>query len=138
MREFTAKVEGGKLPEGVSWAMEEAIRALDGKKVILTVAEVKKRRSLNQNRYMFGVVVKMITDVFREAGNNVDAEDVFVFLKQNVWKTTQVFVTPDGEVFKGIGSSRNWSTHEMELRLEEARAWAAETLGISIPLPHET
>ena len=55
----------------------------------------------------------------------------------NVWKVTQVFVTPDGEVLRGPGSSRMWTTQEMELRLEEARAWAAQVLGIGIPLPNE-
>lgn len=116
---------------------EDTIRSLAGKRVTLIVKLYQKRRSNNQNAYMWGVVIKRITDAFREAGNNVDQDDVFAFLKAEVWKTKQVFVTPDGEVLTGPGSSRNWTTQEMEVRLEQARAWAAEMLGIGIPLPNE-
>ncbi|HZZ77471.1 MAG TPA: hypothetical protein VFE62_03070 [Gemmataceae bacterium] len=130
-------VSGGKLPPPMTAQIVDALSRLEGKVVEITLKERKKRRSNNQNAYMWGVVVKLITDAFRDAGNNVDAEDVFIFLKLNVWKAKQVFVTPDGEVLQGIASSRHWTTQEMELRLEEARAWAAQTLGLEIPLPNE-
>jgi hypothetical protein len=137
-REWIAQVTpAGHLPGHVRRELDDLVRSLAGKRVVVKLWLYQKQRSSNQNRYMFGVVVKMITDAFREAGNNVDAEDVFAFLKMEVWKITQVFVTPDGEVLKGLGSSRHWTTQEMEARLEQARAWAAQTLGIGIPLPHE-
>ncbi|MCE9567641.1 MAG: hypothetical protein K8U57_37040 [Planctomycetes bacterium] len=135
--EFSAIVTDGRLPEAVSRKVGAAIRGFNGKRVIVSVKEQKRKRSNNQNAYMWGVVIKSITDAFRDAGNSVDMDDVFLFLKAEVWKTKQVFVTPDGQVLHGLGSSRNWTTMEMEARLEQARAWAAEYLGISIPLPNE-
>jgi hypothetical protein len=128
----------GRIPTSVWERLGETVSRLPGKRFIITLKEQKRKRSLNQNAYMWGVVIKHITDAFREAGNNVDSDDVFSFLKAEVWKVTQVFVTSDGEVLRGPGSSRTWTTMEMELRLEQARAWAAEVLGIGIPLPNES
>jgi hypothetical protein len=135
--EFSGLVTAGKLPPSVSQQIMTALAGCEGKRVIVSIREQKKRRSLNQNRYMFGVVIKLITQAFRDAGNAVDDEGVFSFMKSEVWKLRQVYVTPEGEVLYGPGSTRLWTTHEMEVRLEQARGWAAETLGIAIPLPHE-
>ena len=98
---------------------------------------MKKRRSLNQNAYYWGCVLPPIVAMFREHGSNVDAEDVHAFLKDNVGKLKQVFVTPDGEVLSGPGSTAKLGTMEFEVYLEKVRAWAAEVLGIAIPLPNE-
>lgn len=135
--EFPCRITNGRIPEATAKQIAVAVRALDGKQVVLSLREAKRTRSGNQNRYLWGVVVAAITQAFREAGNNVDAEDVYAFLKDHVWKLKQVIVTPDGEVLRGPGSTRNKTTMEMEDLLEQARAWAAEVLGIEIPLPNE-
>jgi transposase len=127
----------GYLLPAVGEKLRATIARMEGKRIRVAVSEVKRRRSVNQNAYMWGVVIQMITDVFRDAGNMVDKDDVFDFLKAEVWKLKQVYVTPDGEVLRGPGSTRHWSTHEMESKLEEARAWAAAVMGLSIPLPNE-
>lgn len=129
--------QNGKPPTAVLHRLLDAVSATGDKRLVLTLKEQKRRRSLNQNRYMFGVVIKMITQAFRDAGNAVDDEGVFAFMKAEVWKLRQVYVTPEGEVLFGPGSTRLWSPQEMEVRLEQARAWAAEVLGVTIPLPHE-
>jgi hypothetical protein len=137
-REWVCDVSGaGHLPGKVRLAIADTIRSLAGKKVRVTVEVYQKKRSLNQNAYMHGVVVKMIADAFREAGNAVDDKQVFEYLKDEVWKLRQVYVDKNGEVTYGPGSTRHWTTIKCEEKLEEARAWAAEHLGISIPLPHE-
>jgi hypothetical protein len=135
--EFICPVVDGRISDTHTKRIGEAIRAFDGRRVSLAIKEVKPTRSNNQNRYMWGVVVRMITVAFREAGNMVDDQEVYEFLKAHVWKLNQFIVSPDGEVFKSPGSTRKLTKQEMELRLEEARAWAAEVLGIQIPLPNE-
>jgi len=47
-----------------------------------------------------------------------------------------VFVSPDGEVMKSLGSTTKLSTQEFEVYMENVRAWAAE-YGCEIPLPNE-
>ncbi len=135
--EIPFQPEGGKMPTGTLHRLMSAVARMDGKRLILTLKEQKRRRSLNQNAYLWGCVYPVIVQVFREAGNNVDAEDIHSYLKDHVGKLKQVFVTPDGEVLTGPGSTAKLGTMEFEIYVEKVRAWAAETLGIGIPLPNE-
>jgi hypothetical protein len=128
---------GGFVPSSVLQRLGEAVARMEGKRLILTLKEQKWKRSLNQNAYLWSVIYGRIVDVFRDAGNNVDAEDVHAYCKDNVGKLKQVFVTPDGEVLTGPGSTAKLSTVEFEVYAEKVRAWAAETLGLAIPLPNE-
>jgi hypothetical protein len=135
--EFVCPVIGGRLPDRDAKRIGEAIRKLDGKRVVVSIEELKKKRSGQQNRYYFGVVVKLITDAFRDAGNMVNAENVHEFLKAEVGKLSQVLVTADGEVFRGPGSTAKLTTTEFSNYIEAVRAWAAEILDLQIPSPDE-
>ncbi len=134
--EFHGMVIDGKLPRDVSEKIAALIRSMNGKKLVITFKEMKKRRSLSQNAYMFGYVIPPIVQMFRDAGNYVDSDDVHAFLKQHVGKLSQVIVTPDGEVLRSLGSTAKLSTMEFEAYLEQVRAWAAEH-GVPIDLPNE-
>lgn len=134
--EFSGLVTDGKLPVAVRQRVVATIRQFEGKRIVVTVKEQKKTRSGQQNRYYWSVVVGAVTEMFRDAGNYVDAEDVHDFLKLRVGKLSQVFVSPDGEVLKSLGSTTKLSTQEFEVYLEKIRAWAAG-FGVMIPLPHE-
>lgn len=134
--EFCGLVTDGKLPAEVSDKIAAVIRRMEGKRVLVTVREQKRRRSLNQNAFYWGVVVEAVTQMFRDAGNYVDPEDVHDFLKLRVGKLAQVFVDPNGEVIKSTGSTTKLSTQEFEVYLDRIRAWAAE-FGVVIPLPNE-
>ncbi len=137
-REFIAQItSGGHLPGQTRREFDDLVRSLAGKRVRVKVTLYQKRRSLNQNAYLWSVIYPAIVEVFREAGNNVDAEDVHAYCKEHVGKLKQVFVTPDGEVLTGPGSTAKLGTMEFEVYAEKVRAWAAETLGIAIPLPNE-
>jgi hypothetical protein len=126
----------GHLPGQVRRELDDLVRALAGKRIRIKLALYRKQRSTNQNAYLWGVVYPPIVAMFREAGNGVDAEDIHSYLKEHVGKLKQVFVTPDGEVLTGPGSTAKLSTVEMEVYLEKVRAWAAEH-GVGIPLPNE-
>lgn len=134
--EFSGLVTSGKLPPQVAQAIASAIRRLEGKRLVVSLREQKRRRSTRQNAYYWGCCLPVIVEMFREAGNMVDAEDVHSYLKSEVGKLAQVLVTPDGEVLKAPGSTTKLSTQEFEVYLEKVRAWAA-SFGLSIPLPHE-
>lgn len=127
---------GGFIPTSVLQRLGLAVARMEGKRLIVTLKEQKRRRSLNQNAYYWGCVLPPIVLMFRDAGNNVDAEDVHSYLKEHVGKLKQVFVTADGEILTGAGSTSKLSTVEMEVYLEKVRAWAAEH-GVGIPLPNE-
>lgn len=135
--EFVCPVVQGRLPEREGRHFDEALRALNGKRVVVSVAEVKKTRSSQQNRYYWSCVVKLITDAFRDAGNMVNADDVHDFLKAEVGKLSQVLVTVEGEVFRGPGSTAKLTTTEFSNYIEAVKAWAADRLDLKIPSPDE-
>jgi hypothetical protein len=135
--EFVCPVIDGRLPERDARRVGEAIRKLSGKRVVVSVAEVKKTRSTLQNRYYWGCVVKLITDAFRDAGNMVNSDDVHDFLKAEVGKLSQVLVTVEGEVFRGPGSTTKLTTTEFSNYIEAVKAWAADRLDLKIPSPDE-
>lgn len=134
--EFSGQVTCGRLPAAVSEKIAAVIRRMDGKRLVISVREQKRRRSLNQNAYYWGVVVELVTQMFVEAGNSISRDDVHDFLKQHVGKLEREIHTPDGEVVTTLGSTAALTTQEFEVYLEKIRAWAAE-FGLVIPLPGE-
>jgi hypothetical protein len=126
----------GLIPPHVRDRLTQAVSKMDGKRLILTLKEQKRRRSLNQNNYYFGVLVKRITVAFREAGNDMDEAEVHEYLKNEVGKLSRIAVLPDGEVVKIKGSTKRLTTMEFEVYVEKVRAWGA-SMGVALPLPHE-
>lgn len=101
--------------------------------------QLRKRRSLPQNAYYWGVVCEMVKDGLRDAGFNAirtadDAHEVTksLFLKKEV-------VNEDtGELLAVIGrSTTTLSTLEFSEYIDQIIQWAAEYLCISIPYPNE-
>jgi hypothetical protein len=135
--EFPPLIAEGKLPNAIANRLAAELNHLDGKRVVITVKEQKRRRSMNQNSYYWGVVVAAVTEMFRDAGNYVDADNLHDFLKLRVGELGPNIVTPDGKMTKSLGSTAKLSTMKFEWYLERIRAWAAE-FGLVIPLPNES
>ena len=129
----------GEVREGVLDRLPDllrACRAVDGRKVVVTLEEAKKRRSNNQNAYMWGVVIPVITEMLRDFGNNVSPEETHEFLKVHVGKLIKEVTSMDGKIRRIPGTTTTLSTLEMENYLEKCRAFAAEN-GCVVPLPNE-
>ena len=127
----------GHLEDVTIKAINGELVGTEGKWICLTVGLAKKPRGNKQNRYYWGVVVKLVTQMFRKHGNYVDENDVHEFLKLRVGKLAQNVVMPTGEVIKSLGSSAKLSTVEFSDYCERIRAWAAQ-YGCNIPLPDES
>jgi len=134
--EFLAKVIDCKLTPEIIKGISTAVSNLNGKIIKITIEESKKKRSLNQNAYYFGVVVQAVLQMFIEAGNDVDDEEVHLFLKREVGKLTKIITDKQGNKSTILQSTARLSTIEFEQYLERIRAWAAG-LGVVIPLPRE-
>lgn len=135
MIEFSFK-SNGVFPEAVLASLSDALKNVSGKEVTITLSMKKKLRGSKQNRYYWGVVVKKVTEMFREHGNYVDEDDVHEFLKLRVGKLAQNVVMPNGDVVKSLGSTTKLSTAEFEIYCDKIRAWAAE-YNCPISLPNE-
>ena len=109
-----------------------------GVNVVLTVEEFKAKRSSPQNRYYFGVVVKLIGHGLRDAGWEPAAcqpEAVHEMMKRE-------FLTVDEHVKDGVFLKRTRSTTELDTTefmdyTEHCKRFAAEFLGVMIPDPNE-
>jgi hypothetical protein len=136
--ELSCQVVNGRLPRQVSEAVGAAIRRCEGKRIVVSLREQKRTRSNPQNRFYWGVVIPAVLDMFVEAGNDTNPEEVHSFLKEQVGGSVcvKVLLTPDGKRRPVLRSSADLSTQEFEDYLERIRVWAAE-IGTIIPLPNE-
>lgn len=124
----------GEIKNGLTGQGEEIRRALlciEGKRAIITIEEMKKTRSLNQNAFYWGVVLPYIVELFREHGDLITADEAHDFCRLNI-----------GKLYKKGGkgvllqSTTRLNTMDFEVYLENIRIWAAG-FGVQIPLPNE-
>lgn len=108
----------------------------DGKYQI-TIKDVRKR-SVQQNRYYWGVVVPMVRKGLYEAGFDVirTNDDAHSVIKQVVFKK-EVVSKQTGDMITVAGSTKEMSIPEFNEAIEAVCRWAAEYLGIIIPSPNE-
>ena len=96
----------------------------------LVVSKNKPNRSNEQNRYYFGVVVKILSN---ETGYTVDEmheilKYKFLGVKEISWGTDRIVTIKD---------SKSLKTDEFEDYLKRIREWASAELSIYLPLPNE-
>lgn len=134
---IVAPVTRGRLPDNVSCRIRGTLLALDGKMARITIERQKKRRSLNQNKFYWGIVIPCVIEVLEKYGNIAGEEMAHDVCKEN-------FLPASGrkKVFmKGIPiceslTSTELNTVEWEDYITKIRAWCAEE-GVIVPLPKE-
>lgn len=104
----------------------------------------RKRRSNEQNKYYWGVVVPHIVAAMIDLGNDAlqigngeHAEAVHEFLKAQILDNGEDIVLADGVVKKLRPTTTKLTTVEMMEYLDKVGRWAAEYLNITIPEPNE-
>ncbi len=106
------------------------LQQYEGLEAFLIIKPYKDNRSENQNRYYWGVVIKMLTE---ELGYL--PEEMHEVLKQKflISRTVKVgnteYSIPD--------SSSTLNTTEFEDYLSKIRTWASQELELLIPLPND-
>ncbi|MEN6423332.1 MAG: hypothetical protein ABFD76_15440 [Smithella sp.] len=101
------------------------LKTLHGKNIELTIRERKSQRSLNQNRYYFGVVLDILSN-----HTGYESDEMHEILKFKFLKT----VKADMEYIK---STTKLNTVEFEEYLTKIKQWAAVELNCYIPDPNE-
>ncbi len=91
----------------------------------LILKKKKKFRSSQQNKYLWAVPYKIISD---DTGYTTD--EVHAFLARE-------FLKDRSGVIETVRSTTDLSTMEFEEYTENIRRWGAETLKLNIPLPNE-
>lgn len=100
--------------------------------------EIKKRnkRSLQQNRYYFGVCVKMIQEELTQRGNDVSLQEVHDWLRSK-FNYKEIVNYETGEYERVPKSTTELNKEDFGTYIERIQQFAAEFLGINIPDPGE-
>lgn len=118
----------------------ELLKMLDthfmGKKLEIIFRIKRKRRSLSQNAYYWGVIIPMIYTGMLDAGWQMDTEEVHDYLKKQ-FNIKEFINEQTGEIIKSIGSTTKMTTVDMMDYFAEITQWAAEFLNVKIPEPNE-
>jgi hypothetical protein len=95
---------------------------------------IKKRgkRSSQQNRYYWGVIVDEIRHELLRRGNRFDSDTIHEFLKQK-FNSAKVVVETTGELIEIGKSTTEMNKDEFTEYIERIREWAAQSLEITIP-----
>ena len=134
--EFDGEVSGGRLDPAVAVLIGNALRRLDGRRVLLTLREWTKPRSLAQNAYWFAVLEKHAVPAFRDYGDNWTAWKVHEHVMEELGYQ-EVLTGKNGKLTVARKHSSEFTSKEWEEFMERARAHLAAEHGISLPLPKE-
>lgn len=122
--------QGGKLHIINKQRLEEDLGQFKPCDIVMTIKK-RGKRSLLQNAYYWGCVVKEVQLRFRELGHDVEADDVHEFLKQKFH--FEQIITPNAEVIQVAKSTSEMNKSEFGEYIDRIKDWAHDTLEIWIP-----
>lgn len=125
---FPGEVKQGNLVLDNRSRFQNFVKGFEGKKVEIILRKRKKQRSDQQNRYYFGVCVKILADHF-----GYTVEEMHEALK---WKFLKVQSDPDHPI-ETVKSTASLSTVEFMELIAQIQIWAATEFSIVIPDPRE-
>ena len=134
MIQFFTTIKNGAITNGKVWR-KYISQLADGYYTVKI--ENKKKRSLNQSNYYWGVVIPIVLDGLRDIGYNdvKTSNDTHEILKK-------LFLRKDftngktGDVIPITGSTAELTTAGFNEFIEDISEWAAEYLSVVIPAPN--
>ena len=117
---FRGHIRNGKLHLQERETLDTFIKTQKDCAVELIIRKRKKTRSLPQNSYYWGVIIKLLSE-----HTGYEAEEMHGVLK---W----LFVFT-----KDKSSTTEMSTFDFTVFIEEVRRWALQELELDIPAPNE-
>jgi hypothetical protein len=125
---FTAEVVNGKLQINNQMLWDKMLYNLSGT-VQVTIDKRRRARSMPQNKYYWGVVIKVLLDFMGDVEPGADEELRNYLCSQ--------FLIDRSRKIPRVLSTSSLSTKEFEDYLEKIRVWSAKELQVFIPLPGE-
>jgi hypothetical protein len=125
--------KNGTFPREESSKISEYMHRTKGKFIRIDFTAVKSTRTLLQNAYWWGVIVKEIGE---ELGYT--PEETHEILKRLFLPTKSYSMPSGGEDIKLTKSTTDLNTVEFEELCLNARIWAKDFLSMSIALPNQT
>jgi hypothetical protein len=126
---FPAIARNGKLTIQDRDRFTELMLKYDGREVGVFVCLYEELRTNAENRYYWGVVVKMVSDEMAILPDEAHEFLKSLFLKEGV--------EVNGKRWEIVRSTAALSIQKFEEYVEKCRMWASSELGVAIPLPNE-
>lgn len=124
-RKFDFEIQKGQIVDLDTTKVMKHIASRKNGYYSLVIRKKTRNRSNKQNRFLWGVVYKILSD---ETGHS--DEDVHRFL-------TGEFLKDRTGAIHVVKSTKDLTTKEFEDYIEKIRVWSSETLNIYIPTPNE-
>ncbi len=125
---FQATITGTIIQHDKPFEFIAHLKSLQGR-VEIIVRRLSKKRSNPQNRYYFGIPIKLISD---HTGHTTD--EIHEILKSMFLKK---WVEIKGKEYEIVQSTTELNTLSFEDYLSKIRQWASLDLGLFIPTPDE-
>jgi hypothetical protein len=122
---FRGYVEKGRLQLEHRDKLDEYIPTLEGKRVEMTIKAESESRSVQQNRYYWGVIVKMLSDY-----TGHDQGEMHEILK---YKFNPINIEIDGKEITVGGTTRDLTTTQFKDYNDRIKMWAITALNVTIP-----
>jgi len=134
--EITTNVKNGNLVRNRN-LIKEAIGAFENKDIVIRIEKKKKKRSSQQNAFLWGCVLPLMQQALKETGNLMTLNDVHELLKLRFLKETILVNEDTGQIVERIKSTTELSTSQFMDYISEITVFASEYFGIEIPQPNE-
>ena len=122
---FLGRIDKGKLILPLQDQFDTYLLTLEGLEVEVIVRKPKKPRSKQENRYYWGVVIKLLSEA---TGYNQD--EMHEALRM-------LFLVDRSDLIPTLKSTAFLTVEEFEEYLSTIRMWASQSLNCYIPLPNE-
>lgn len=130
--EIISEVKNGSLTRNRN-LIKDAIETFEGKQVVIKIEKFKKKRSTQQNRFYYGVIIPIVQNCLKEAGHIMTSESTHDLIKLKFLKETLFVNETTGEVIERIKSTTELSTSQFIDLLAEINNFTFEYFGVTLP-----
>ena len=134
--EIVSEVKNGSLTRNRN-LIKDAISTFEGKQLVIKIEKFKKKRSTQQNRFYYGVIIPIVQNCLKEAGHIMTNESTHDLIKLKFLKETLFVNEITGEVIERIKSTTELSTSQFMDLLAEINNFTLEYFGVSLPSPND-
>lgn len=134
--EIISEVKNGSLTRNRN-LIKDAIATFEGKQVVIKIEKFKKKRSTQQNRFYYGVIIPIVQNCLKEAGHVMTNESTHDLIKLKFLKETLFVNETTGEIIERIKSTTELSTSQFMDLLAEINNFTFEYFGVSLPSPND-
>lgn len=129
-----ARIENGKIVHPLSTLWRWTLGRFEGKEVNIQIDPWSNSRTVQQNRYYFGVVCQFVADgIYDLTGERYSKDAVHEWLRKRFLHESEIIDISTGEVVKVPSSTKRLTVEEFASYLNDINSFSLEHFGSSLP-----